>query len=134
MSITSLTPPIAGLLFVLFASYVAIRDHNVRIKNLWLFPATLSVLFLIFSAYAVALEGPLGFWTEHTRNSWGNQIWFDLLLAAGIGWSFIVPQAKALGMRPLIWVFLVGSTGCIGFLAMIARLLYLQEKAEKMSN
>ncbi|MBE9235309.1 hypothetical protein IQ227_04450 [Anabaena aphanizomenioides LEGE 00250] len=137
MSITSLLPTIALFLFVLFTLYVAVRDNNennVHIKNLWLFPALLSVLFLTFSAYTLAVGGLYGFWTEHIRNFWGNQIWFDLLLGVGIGWSFVVPQAKALGMRPLPWLFLVFATGCVGLLAMIARLLYLQEKIEKVEN
>jgi hypothetical protein len=58
---------------------------------------------------------------------WGNQIWFDLLLAAGIGWFLIVPQAKVLNMRLSLWLVLIVSTGCIGFLAMVARMLYLRE-------
>lgn len=70
----------------------------------------------------------LGFWTEHTRNLWGNQIWFDLLLATGIGWFLVMPEAKSLGIRPLPWLLLIACTGSIGFLAMIARLLYLRER------
>jgi hypothetical protein len=58
---------------------------------------------------------------------WGNQIWFDLLLAAGIGWFLIVPQAKDLNMRLLPWLVLIVCTGCIGFSAMVARMLYLRE-------
>lgn len=134
MSITSLIPTITLFLFLLFALYVIFRDNNVHIKNLWIFPAFLSVLFLTFSVYAIASGGLLGFWTEHIRNFWGNQIWLDLLLSIGIGWSFVVPQSKALGMRPVPWLFLVVTTGSIGFLAMIARLLYLQEKAETVEN
>lgn len=134
MSITSLIAIIALFLFVLFTSYVSVRDNNVHIKNIWLFPAILSVLFLAFSAYAAATGGSFGFWTEHTRNLWGNQIWFDLLITASIGWSFVIPQGKALGMRPLPWLFLVAATGSFGWLAMIARLLYLQEKAETVEN
>ena len=60
---------------------------------------------------------------------WGNQIWFDLLLAVGIGWFLIVPQAKAQGMRLLPWGIIVLSTGCIGFTAMVARMLYLRERS-----
>jgi hypothetical protein len=134
MSITSLIPTIAVFLFVLFTLYIAVRDNNIHIKNIWLFPAILSVLFLTFSAYTVASEGPFGFWTEHIRNFWGNQIWLDLLLSTSIGWSFVLPQSKALGMRPLLWLFLVLATGCVGLLAMMARLLYLQEKAEMAEN
>ena len=128
MTLTSLLPVIAASLFLLFALYVAAKG-GAPMKNIWLLPAALSLLFLLFSVQAVITEGMLGFWTEHTRNLWGNQIWFDLLLAVGIGWFFVVPQVKALRMRPLPWLVLIGCTGCIGFLAMIARLLYLREKS-----
>jgi hypothetical protein len=91
-------------------------------------PAFLSVLFFAWSASAMIIEGPLNFWAEHTRNMWGNQIWFDLLLAVGIGWFLIGPRAKAVGMNILPWLFLIVCTGSIGFLMMAARLLYLEEK------
>lgn len=130
---TSLVPAIAGALFILFGLYVAFKD-DAHMKKIWLLPTALSVLFLLFSLQAVMTEGMFGFWTEHTRNLWGNQIWLDLLLAVGIGWFFAVPQAKALGMRPLPWLVLIVGTGCIGFSAMIARLLYLRENSEQRGN
>lgn len=73
-------------------------------------------------------EGPIGFWTEHTRNKWGNQIWFDLLLAVGAAWSLIVPQAKQADMRTPAWLFAIVCTGSIGLLAIVARLNYLRLK------
>jgi hypothetical protein len=132
MTTTSLLAAIAGALFLLFGLYTATRGDT-AIKNVWLFPAALSLLFLLFSLEVIVTEGLLGFWTEHTRNLWGNQIWFDLLLAVGIGWFVVVPQAKALGMRPLPWFLLVAATGSVGFLAMIARLLYLRERSGQRS-
>ena len=84
----------------------------------------------MFSLLAVGIEGPVGFWTEHTRNLWGNQIWFDLLLSIGIGWFLIVPRARSVGMRLPLWLLLIVATGCIGFTAMLARLLYLQAQAD----
>lgn len=101
-------------------------------KNSWLFPATLSLLFFLFSLEAIVSEGLLGFWVEHTRNLWGNQIWFDLLLVASIGWYLVVQKAKALGMWLYLWLPLIATTGSIGFLAMIARLIYLRERAEEV--
>ncbi len=130
MTVTSLLPAIAGALLVLFALYVTFKEDT-QMKQIWLLPATLSLLFALLSLQAISTESLFGFWTEHTRNLWGNQIWLDLLLAVGIGWFLVVPQAKALGMRPLPWLLLIVCTGCIGFLAMIARLLYLQENLEK---
>jgi hypothetical protein len=131
MAFTSVLPAIAAALFVLFTVTVMVKDDG-ALPNIWLLPAILSGLFLLLSLQAIAAEGPWGFWVEHTHSWWGNQIWLDLLLAGGIGWSLAVPQAKALGMRPLPWLVLVLCTGCIGLLAMVARLLYLQENAEQV--
>jgi hypothetical protein len=128
MTATTLIPVAAAGAFLSFAVYVVAAD-GVHTKNRWLFPAAASLAFLLFSLHAISAEGMLGFWTEHVRNFWGNQIWLDLLLAVGIAWYFVVPQAKALGMRPLPWLVLVACTGCIGFLAMTARLLYLRDRA-----
>ncbi len=123
-----LLPTISATFFLLFCEYILFLAKNDRqIKNSWLFPATLSLLFLLFSVKTIASEGLLGF-VEQTRNLWGNQIWFDLLFGLGIGWYLVVPQAKALNMRLSIWLALIVCTGSIGFLAMIARLLYLQEQ------
>jgi TRAP-type uncharacterized transport system fused permease subunit len=132
----SILPAIAAGLFLIFTIYIPAKDER-RMSNSWVFPATLSLLFLLFSLKAIASEGLLGFWFEHTRNLWGNQIWFDLLLGIGIGWYLIVPQAKSLGMRVYLWLVLIVCTGCIGFLAMIARLIYLRDcsrKFETLSN
>ncbi|MCU0888779.1 MAG: hypothetical protein MUC64_12350 [Rubritepida sp.] len=95
----------------------------------WRVPAGLALAFLGFSLAAVLAEGPLGFWPEHTRNLWGNQIWFDLLLAAGVAWALMLPRARAAGMRPLPWLPLILGTGSIGLLAMLARLLQLEARA-----
>jgi hypothetical protein len=128
---TSLLPAISGWLFILFGLSVVTKGDR-HMKQIWLLPAALSLLFLLFSIQAIMTEGLFGFWTEHTtRNLWGSQIWLDLLLAVGIGWCFAVPQVKAIGMRPLPWFVLIVCTGSIGFLAMVARLLYLREYAEQ---
>jgi hypothetical protein len=128
MSLTSWAPVAAAAAFVLFAMYTARRDAS-SVKGRWVVPAGLALAFLLFSLQAVFAEGPLVFWAEHTRNVWGNQIWFDLLLGIGIGWFFLVPQARAQGMRLVPWLVLIVCTGCIGLLAMLARLLYLQERS-----
>jgi hypothetical protein len=73
----------------------------------------------------------VGFWPVHTASLWGNQVWFDLLLAVSIGWFLLVPPARALGMPLGRWLLLVASSGCIGLLAMLARVLYLQEAARR---
>jgi TRAP-type uncharacterized transport system fused permease subunit len=126
-------PVIAAGLFLLFTIYIPARDDR-HLKNSWILPATLSLLFLLFSLKAIASEGLSGVWFEHTHDLWGNQIWFDLLLGIGIGWYLIVPQAKSVGMRLYLWLVLIVCTGCIGFLAMIARLLYLRDCVEKFKE
>lgn len=127
MTIHDLLPWIAAAGFLAFTLFFAFKESTAP-RNIWLFPAALSGLFLAFSIYAVFTGGILGFWTDHVSGAWGNQIWFDLLLAIGIGWFLIVPQAKAVGMRLLPWLALIVCSGCIGLLAMVARLLYLRER------
>ncbi len=129
MILTSWAPWAAAGAFVIVTVYGLQRDSAHSARHSWLFPAGLSMAFLLFTLQAVLTEGLLGFWPEHTRNLWGNQIWFDLLLAAGIGWFLIVPQARAQCMRLPLWLVLIGCTGCIGFLAMLSRLQYLQARA-----
>lgn len=129
MTMVDVLPWIAGGVVALGAAIYAMRRERKLSQNAWVVAATVSVLFCVWTVYAVIVEGPTGFWPEHTRNLWGNQIWFDLLLAVGIGWVLIVPRAKAVGMRPLVWLIFVLGTGCIGFTAMLARLLYLEARA-----
>lgn len=103
-------------------------------KGKWILPAILCLLFLGLSLVAIATGDWLGPVPDHTRNFWGNQVWVDLLLAVGIGWFLVVPQAKKAGMSVLPWFILIVLTGCVGFTAMLARLLYLQEKDELASG
>lgn len=132
MPLTSLFPSL-GAFFLVFFMVLMLKQVSVP-KNLrWLLPAGLALAFLLFSLTAVITEGGLGFWSEHTRNLWGNQIWFDLLLAVSIGWFLILPQARQAGMRLIPWLVLIICTGSIGFLAMLARLLYLQGQTERPS-
>ena len=118
---------LAGVFALLTLVFVMMKNRTLGAGS-WLVPAAISLAFLVFSLQSVYLEGPVGFWTEHTRNLWGNQIWFDLLLAICIGWFLIVPQAKAVGMNLKFWLVLIVCTGCIGFTAMVARMLYLRNQ------
>ncbi|MFY3384652.1 hypothetical protein [Paracidovorax sp. MALMAid1276] len=117
----------AAFVITALAISLSLVSHDAPRRNAWMFPAILSGAFATFSITAVIQEGPMGFWTEHTRNLWGNQIWFDLLLAAGIAWTLLVPRARELGMRPLPWLVAVICTGSIGLCAMWARVLYISE-------
>jgi hypothetical protein len=127
LQMLTLLPALATVGFLGFALSLMFRKETGP-KNLWLLPAALSLLFALFSLDAVLSEGTLGFWTEHTRNLWGNQIWFDLLLSIGIGWASLLPQAQALKMRPAPWLLFIVCTGSVGLLAMLARVLYLRQR------
>ena len=120
--------------FVLVAVTLALRQAPAKSPGRWLPPAAVSLLFLGFTLYAIAGEGPTGFWPEHTRNRWGNQIWFDLLCAAGLAWALMLPRARQVGMHPLPWLAVLVSSGSIGALLMYARLSYLEARAEQPSG
>ena len=128
MALTSILPIFAGVLFIIFTIYTALKEP-MPAKATWLFPAILSILFALYTLAAIVNEGVFAFWPEHIRNMWGNQIWFDLLLAVGLGWFLIVQRAKAVNMNIFPWLIIVICSGCIGFLAMISRLLYLEDTA-----
>lgn len=127
MTLTQIAPLVFGFAFVgyLFVSL----GQGFRLG--WRVPALLSAVFFAWTAWAIVAEGPLGFWSVHTANLWGNQVWFDLLFAAAIGWTLILPRARAQGMNVTLWMFALPLSGCIGFLAMLARLLYLEERRAK---
>lgn len=96
----------------------------------WLLPAGLSLAFFLYSVYTIWVEGPLGFYTDHTRDFWGMQIWMDLLMGVAIAWTFMAPRARQLGMRVAFWMIFVVATGNVGLMAMLARLLWLQDRRQ----
>ena len=125
-----LLPVLAGVMFVVVGIYNATSSGNVK-KNAWMAPAALSIVFACLSLQAVIIEGAIGFWVEHTRNLWGNQIWFDLLLAGGVAWFFAAKKARSLGLRSWPWLLVIVATGSIGLLAFVARILYAQSLLTK---
>jgi hypothetical protein len=96
------------------------------VAGCWLLAAAASSLFAIWSGYAGFTGGWAGFWPLHQAGVWGNQIWFDLLLAVGAAWSLLLPRARSVGMRVVPWTLFVLATGSIGLCAMLARCLYLE--------
>ena len=119
-------PLIAGVVTLLFAIAYSISSSTAA-QGKWKIPMALAALFFVFSFYAGLNEGATGFWPEHIRNLWGNQIWFDLLLAASVALYLLIPKAKALGINPLPWAVLTVATGSIGLLAFLAFVLWKQE-------
>ena len=120
-------PWIAALGFILIGALHALGRPPMR--GAWIAPAGLSALLLGWSLFAVAQDGVAAVWVEHTRNAWGNQIWFDLLMAAGLALALLVPRARAAGMHPLPWLFIVAASGSIGLYAMLARCMFLEQRS-----
>jgi hypothetical protein len=114
----------AAAVFALIVATVTLRRKP---TSDWRVPVVLATCFGLFSVATVAVEGPLGFWAEHTRSLWGNQVWIDLLFAVGIAWAFILPRARRVGMSTWPWLGFVVATGCIGLGLMVARCLYLEK-------
>ena len=131
MVITQVMPLVAAVALVIFAVRRVISQTISQ--NGWKFAAFLSVIFFLWSMWAVITEGPLGFWPVHTANLWGNQVWFDLLIAVGIGWFLVLERARSQSMNLHGWLILILCTGCIGFLAMISRLLFLETRNAETS-
>ncbi len=128
MTLFDILPILAGLATATVVLILALRTRPLG-PQAWIAAATLCAAFAGWSLFAIVTAGPFGFWVEHTRNAWGVQIWFDLLLAAGCALVFMVPEARRLGMRPLPWVVLVLCSGAIGLMAMLARILYLRHQS-----
>jgi hypothetical protein len=127
MTLTSLAPIIVTLATVIYVFNQLRREKG----GTWLLPAAVSAAFCIWTVAAILQEGLWGFWTNHTSSLWGNQVWFDLLFAIAIGWTLILPRARAQRMQMVPWLVAIVATGCIGFLAMLARLFFLEERSVK---
>lgn len=95
----------------------------------WILAAVLGLAFLAFTAVTLAQEGVVQFWWNHTTSFAGNQVWFDLLLAVTISFVLLVPRAQAVGMRVLPWGIAVLLTASVALLPMLARVLWLEQKA-----
>ncbi|WP_086609076.1 DUF2834 domain-containing protein [Erythrobacter donghaensis] len=94
-----------------------------------LLAAILSGGFATYTAIQIAQEGVIGFFTNHTQNLTGLQVWWDLVMCAMIALFFIAPRARKVGMNVVPWSLLVAGTASIGLLAMCARLFWLENRA-----
>lgn len=92
-------------------------------------PAMLSAGFFAYTAVQIWHDGIVMFWTNHTANLTGIQVWWDLVISVMVALFFVAPRARKAGMSVPLWAIFVGSTASIGLLAMIARLFWLERNA-----
>ncbi|AWW75180.1 hypothetical protein CD351_12150 [Erythrobacter sp. KY5] len=88
--------------------------------------ALLCAMFSAYTAVQIAQEGVVMFFTNHSQNLTGIQVWWDLAMLVVIAFFFIAPRARAVDMNLWLWALLVLPTASIGLLAMCARLFYLE--------
>lgn len=101
-----------------------------RVTGSALLAAVLSATFGGFTAVQLWQEGAVMFWTNHSANLTGVQVWWDLVSAVMVGLFLIIPRARAAGMSVLPWAIFVGLTASIGLLAMVARLFWLERQKQ----
>ena len=120
--------PVVCLLLVVGLFFAATFTDLLETKGFWIFWAVYAAVYFVFSVYAIAEDGMIMFWINHTTNWVGNQVWIDLIFAITIGWILILPEARARNMSVPFWMVFILATATIGFGAMIARLLYLRSR------
>jgi len=121
------------LFFVIigFAVIAAVYILTARpIQGSPLVAAVLAGLFAGYTAVQIGQEGVVEFFTNHSEDMTGIQVWWDLVMCVIIAFFFILPRAQKQGMNILPWALFVMSTASIGLLAMCARLFWLEKKAD----
>jgi nicotinamide riboside transporter PnuC len=93
--------------------------------------ALLCAGFATYTAVQLAREGAVMFWTNHSANLTGVQVWADLIIMTLIALFLIAPRARAAGMNVPLWAAFVAATASIGMLAMCTRLFWLEAAAAR---
>lgn len=96
--------------------------------------AALAGGFGAFTAVQIGQEGVVGFFTNHTQNLTGLQVWWDLVMCTMIALFFIAPRARKVGMNIVPWALLVACTASIGLLTMCVRLFWLERAKADASS
>lgn len=136
MTLDDLTPHmilfLAGVLAVVAAIITIARSKDKTGSAV--LAAALAAGFAGLTAVTIWSEGVWLVVENHTLNLWGIQVWYDLLFAVSVALFFIVPRARAAGMKLLPWILFVALTASIGLLAMVARLFWLERQAAANTN
>ncbi|MEM6266928.1 MAG: hypothetical protein AAF707_05330, partial [Pseudomonadota bacterium] len=80
---------VGGLIAVLYILLVKPSNGNVALA------AALAAGFGAYTAVQIASEGVIMFFTNHTGNLTGIQVWWDLVMCVVISFFFIAPRARA---------------------------------------
>ncbi len=96
-----------------------------------LLAAVLSAAFAAYTIVTIGRDGLVMFWTNHTANLTGIQVWWDLLISVTLAFFFIAPRAHKAGMNVPLWGLFTLATASIGLLAMAARLFALEKAQAK---
>ena len=125
MTLVQIIPILAYLSVMALVLLITFTDLA-KSRGFWVFWAVYGVAYLVFTLFAIAEDGPLMFYINHSQNWVGNQVWIDLVFAILIGWLLVLPEARARGMNTTFWMVFIIVTATIGFAFMVARLLYLR--------
>jgi hypothetical protein len=68
-----------------------------------------------------APEGLPGLWALLRDKPWGRQVFVDLCIALTVAWAWLLPEAKARGIRA--WPYLV-ATPFVGSIAVLVFLVH----------
>ncbi|MEY3210224.1 MAG: hypothetical protein RIT28_705 [Pseudomonadota bacterium] len=81
------------------------------------------VVFIPFTIFSVFIVADQGFWAliEAHKAGWGLQVFLDLVIAATISLTYIVPEAKQRGINP--WPYVVGTV-LLGSISLLAYLIH----------
>ncbi|MEM6475797.1 MAG: hypothetical protein AAF687_06490 [Pseudomonadota bacterium] len=125
LAVAALIPALAAIFYILFAKP---ESGNAILA------AMLSAGFAAFTAVQIYTDGVVMFWTNHTLNLTGIQVWWDLVICVVVGLYFLAPRARAVGMNIVPWGLFVACTASIGLLAMVARLFWLENMVEAKAD
>lgn len=122
---------IAGIVAGLMAFLSILANRSGSAAGNPLLAAMLGAGLAAYTAVQIAQEGVVMFWTNHSQNMTGVQVWWDLIISVLIALFFIAPRARKAGMNLPLWGLLVVTTASIGLLAMCARLFWLENAREE---
>ncbi|MEM1081806.1 MAG: hypothetical protein AAGH65_09525 [Pseudomonadota bacterium] len=124
------TQTIGIMSFILAASAMAlIHSTKERVSwPAWLVPLIVVIPVIGWTGYTLVDEGLGSFFPMLMQTKWGLLIWIDRLLCLTVAYYLLQNRARSAGMKSDLWVLAIVTTGCIGVLLMLARMVYLEDQ------